>query len=79
MTMVEYILGALVCLGAGIGLGFWMAWLKQSKARASESAAAQSILENARREAENVVGSARIAANEEVVKLRSPCVFAKNN
>ena len=69
--MVEYILGALVCLGAGIGLGFWMAWLKQSKARASESAAAQSILENARREAENVVGSARIAANEEVVKLRS--------
>lgn len=70
MTSVENIAGAAVCLAAGVGIGLWLALRKQRKTRASESRAAQSILDKARQEAETVTNNARLAANEQANKLR---------
>lgn len=70
MTMVENIVGAILCLGIGIGFGLWLASRKRRSAKASESRTAQSILDKANREAESIVASARAASSEETVKLR---------
>jgi ribonucrease Y len=61
--------GALFLI-AGVLLGFSFFRLKQRRLQASRAADEQSLLESARREAEAVLREARLAANEEALKLR---------
>jgi ribonucrease Y len=59
---------AFLILGAVLGLG-WARW-REHQLRRAASLQAQATLENARREAESVTREARLAANEEAIKLR---------
>lgn len=60
---------ALFLLG-GAGLGYGIHSWKQRKSRTHRAAEEKALLENARREAEAVLREARLAANEEALKLR---------
>ncbi|MCI0537598.1 MAG: ribonuclease Y [Verrucomicrobiales bacterium] len=57
-------------LGAGIALGFWLLRRKERSLRSGLEAKEQNVLDAARHEAENITREARLAANEEVLKLR---------
>jgi ribonuclease Y len=59
---------ALFLLGAAAGFG--ILWWANRKSQKIQSAQAETILEKARREAESLVRDARLAANEEALKLR---------
>ena len=59
---VAFIAGATIC--------FLFLWWKDRKTRQLQSAEAQSILDQARRNAENTVRDARLAANEEALRIR---------
>jgi ribonucrease Y len=61
--------GALWLL-AGAGLGYWFSIWKDRTRRAARAAEEAAVLGHARREAENLVREARLAANEESLKLR---------
>ena len=61
--------GALL-LVAGVLLGYSFFRLKERKLQAARAADEQSLLDSARREAEAVLREARLAANEEALKLR---------
>src|SRR5438093_765523 len=61
--------GAMLFL-AGILLGYWFFHWKQRRLRTARDAEEKSLLENARREAESILREARLAANEEALKLR---------
>ena len=54
--------------GAAIGLLLWR-WIDRA-GRAAQVLKSKSLLENARREAETVLRDARLAANNEALKLR---------
>src|SRR5436309_7017051 len=55
---------------AGTLLGYLLVHVRDRKARAAQSLQTQSLLENARREAEAITREARLAANEAALKLR---------
>src|SRR5687768_9111438 len=55
---------------AGIGIGYWLLRRKERILRRAMAAQEQTILEAARHEAETITREARLAANEEVIKLR---------
>src|SRR5207248_8197821 len=57
-------------LTAGVGLGYWFFRWKQRKLRATSVAEEKSVLESAHREVEAIMREARLAANEEALKLR---------
>src|ERR1700722_11564398 len=55
---------------AGVAICFLFLWWKDRKTRQLQSAEAQSVLEQARRNAENTLRDARLAANEEALRIR---------
>ncbi len=55
---------------AGAVLCYLLIWWRQASAKKAEAIQAQTILENARRDAEALVREARLAANEEALKIR---------
>ncbi len=55
---------------AGAVLCYLLIWWRQTSAKKAEAIQAQTILENARRDAEALVREARLAANEEALKIR---------
>jgi ribonuclease Y len=57
-------------LAAGIGVGYWLFRRKERILRSEVESKEQDVLEGARREAENITREARLAANEEILKLR---------
>ena len=57
-------------LTSGAGLSYFLLRVKDRKARATRSAEEQSLLERARREADNIVREARLAAKEDALKSR---------
>src|SRR2546426_6134729 len=61
--------GAVLFL-AGVLLGYWLFHWKQRRLRTARAAEEKSFLETARREAESILREARLAANEEALKLR---------
>ncbi len=58
------------CALAGAALCFVFLWWKDRKTREFQSAQARSVLEQARRDADNLVRDARLAANEESLRIR---------
>ena len=65
----SYVSGAAV-LAAGAILGYWLLRWKERSLRAALAVKEQSILENARRQADNIAREAQLKANEEALKLR---------
>ncbi len=59
-----------VLLIAGTFFGFWLWRWRERKTQGSLAEKEQTILENARREAEALIREARLASNEEALKLR---------
>ena len=57
-------------LTAGVVLGYWFFRWKQRTLRATRVAEEKSVLESAHREVEAILREARLAANEEALKLR---------
>src|SRR5256885_9083577 len=57
-------------LTAGVVLGYWFFRWKRRKLRATRVAEEKSVLESAHREVETILREARLAANEEALKLR---------
>ena len=57
-------------LVAGVGIGFWLLRWRERSFRQALALKEQTVLEEARREAENLTREARLAANEEILKLR---------
>jgi ribonuclease Y len=55
---------------AGAVLCYILVWWRQTNAKKSEILQSQSVLENARRDAETIIRDARLLANEEALKLR---------
>ena len=67
----DFIIAGAIILCGGILLGFWICRLRErmlSSAMARERTAA---LDSARKEAEAIVRDARLAANEEALKVRA--------
>ena len=60
--------GAAFCLGSLVG--YWLLRWKERNLRAAAVLKEQTLLENARGQAENLVREARVHANEEALKLR---------
>jgi ribonuclease Y len=58
-------------LGAGALLGYWLVRWKERNVRAAYALKEQTLLENARREAETICREARLLASEEGVKVRA--------
>jgi ribonuclease Y len=56
--------------GAGIAISYWLLRRKQRILQQAIAAKEQAVLETARHEADNITREARLAANEEVIKLR---------
>jgi ribonuclease Y len=55
---------------AGAAICFVFLWWKDRKTRELQSAQARSVLDQARHDAENLIRDARLAANEETLRLR---------
>src|SRR5881296_1515771 len=55
---------------AGVALGYWIFLWRQRRLDTAHAAKEKLLLENAQREAEAVLREARLAANEEALKLR---------
>src|SRR5262245_29851843 len=55
---------------AGLFLCYLILWWKDRSARASQSLKAKSFLEQAKADAETVIRDARLAANEEALRIR---------
>lgn len=55
---------------AGMALCYLVLWWKDRETRKSQSLAARSVLEKAKAEAEAIIRDARLAANEEALKIR---------
>jgi ribonuclease Y len=55
---------------AGVVLGYWLLRWKERNLRDALAIKEQAILENARRQAENIAREARLQANEDALKLR---------
>ena len=64
-----YLTGA-ACFVAGSVLGYWLLRWKERNVRAALAIQEQTILETARRQAENIACEARVQANEDALKLR---------
>jgi ribonuclease Y len=60
----------LALLAGGVGLGWWLARLKDRSTRAEEQAQSRERLANTKAEAENILREARLAASEEAHKIR---------
>lgn len=60
----------LVCLVAGAAFGYWLWRWKERNIRAAFAIKEQSILEAARRQADNIAREVRIQANEEAIRIR---------
>jgi ribonuclease Y len=58
------------CFAVGSGLGYWLFRWKQRSVRAALAFQEQSLLDNARRQAENILREAHLRGNEEMLKLR---------
>jgi len=58
------------CLVLGSLLGYWLLRWKERNLRAAHLIQEQTILENARRQADNMAREVRLQANEELLKLR---------
>ena len=70
MTSVWHILADVACMAAGAGLCFVLLRWREKNIRRTKGAEAQSLLEAARAEAENLSRAARLAASEEALKFR---------
>jgi type II secretory pathway component HofQ len=68
--MVWHILDGVVCMTAGAALCFFLLRWRDKNAREANSAQLRSLLETARAEAEMLTRNARLAADEEALKLR---------
>src|ERR1700741_4326986 len=55
---------------AGVALGIVAFWWRQHQVKKSEALQAQSLIDNAPREAEAIIRDSRLAANEEALKIR---------
>jgi ribonuclease Y len=71
MTFLDnpFVIG-LACFVGGSAAGYWLLRWKDRNLRAALTIKEQSILENARRQAENIAREARLQSNEEAIKLR---------
>jgi ribonucrease Y len=69
LLAITFAQGAPYALGGAIGC-FVLLWWMDRKKREGQSAQARSLLEKARQDAENIVRDARLAANEEALRMR---------
>src|SRR4026209_2506211 len=71
MSLLEtpVVLGS-ACFLAGSAIGYWLWRWKERNLRAAFTLQEQSVLEDARRQAEVVAREARVQANEEAIKIR---------
>jgi len=60
----------LACFVGGSAAGYWLLRWKERNLRAALAIKEQSILENARRQAENIAREVRLQSNEDAIKLR---------
>src|SRR3954469_15404870 len=60
----------LACFVGGSAAGYWLLRWKERNLRAALAIKEQSILENARRQAENIAREVRLQSNEDAMKLR---------
>ena len=67
----DIIIAGAVILLAGILLGIWIWRWRERSLSAAMGAEKKSVLDTARREAESIIRDARLAANEDTLKLRS--------
>jgi len=71
MTLLDIrFIAGLACFLAGAVLGYWLLRWKERNLRDALAIKEQSILENARRQAENIGREAHLQANEQALKLR---------
>ncbi|WP_202796904.1 ribonuclease Y [Pedosphaera parvula] len=70
MILVGNIYAEGACLVVGAVLCYLLLWLRDRNARKLQALQLQTLLENARRDAEAFVRDARLAANEEALKIR---------
>jgi len=70
MSLVWNIVGAVTCVAAGAGICYLLLSWKHRRAREAEARESRSVLDQARREAESLIESARAAGNAEAAKLR---------
>lgn len=71
MSLLEYpvVLGA-ACFVAGSAAGYWLWRWKERNIRAALHLSGQSVLDDARRQADAIAREARLQANEEALKIR---------
>jgi ribonuclease Y len=68
---IDYIIAGAIILFGGILLGFWICRLRERTLSAAMARERTVVLDTARKEAEAIVRDARLAANEEALKLRA--------
>src|SRR5437016_11959181 len=71
MMLANIYLWGVAGLGVGALLGYWLLRWKERNVRAVCALKEQTLLENARREAETICREARLLASEEGVKVRA--------
>jgi ribonuclease Y len=71
MNQLELVYSGAIIFVAGIVLGYWIWRLREKSILAAAGREKTALLETARREGEAIVREARLAANEEALKLRS--------
>src|SRR5437868_8770312 len=70
MSSLGNILEGAVLLAAGAVLCYFLLWWKERSLKKARILETETLQEKARREAENIIRDARLAANEEALKLR---------
>src|SRR5687768_10446535 len=72
MMLLEhpYILGA-ACFITGSLVGYWLLWWKDRNVQAALNIKRQNLLDEARRQGENIVREAQLRANEDSLRVRT--------
>src|SRR6266576_703293 len=70
MSSLVNILEGVALLVAGAGLSFLLVWRKDRNLKRARTLEAEALIGKARNEAEIIIRDARLAANEEALKLR---------
>src|SRR5436309_2467434 len=70
MSSLGNILEGAVLLAAGAVLCYLLLWWKERSLKKAKALETETLQEKARREADNIVRDAKLAANEEALKLR---------
>ena len=70
IVLAQFFWDGMLFLLCGAGLGYWLYYWKDRNQQRAAGSAAQSVLDNARRDAETLLREARLSANETAIKIR---------